>query len=455
MNSFALRRQLAHALLFAASVPFILSAPAQTPAAAVTADFGDAVLETWVPPQYPESARKAKQEGDVLVEFVVEADGTVSRAEVKESPADVFKQPALEAVKQWHFKPALEDAKPAASALRVQVVFDLQRARQKVPPAMPPTAGEMPVPQKVEAAHATTAVDPEYPAELEELRLPGLVRIRITVDPEGVARQPQVLFASHPAFVESALRAIERAQFAPTRQGPLVRAGLIEYPVGFQSFGAKTDDILAGNHLERLDGGAGRFIPVVMNQPVYPRAELLAGTSATVAAEFTVTAEGFPRDIVLVDGASGVFADALRAAIESWIFQPERGSEPGPCRFRVTHEFVPSVAESRLAQLLQPDGGGIKGPSGLDQKLKPLWRGFPVYPQGLLAEHPKGRALVEFVIDRAGRARMPSVVEASAPEFGWAAVTAVSQWVFERPLRGGQPVDVLVKIPVEFEGPRQ
>jgi TonB family protein len=228
----------------------------------------------------------------------------------------------------------------------------------------------------------------------------------------------------------------------------------MEYPVSFQSFGAKPADVLAANHLEIVGDASGTQLPVMLNQPVYPRDQLLAGTGATVAAEFTVNTDGIVEDIVILEAKGTDFEATLRAAIESWVFQPERGEKASAIRFRVTHEFSPDAAEARLASLLQPDGGGIKGPAGLDQKLKPLWRGFPVYPQQLLAEHPSGRALIEFVIDRDGRARMPRVVETTAPEFGWAGAAAIAQWVFERPLRGGQPVDVTVRVPVEFQPPR-
>jgi outer membrane biosynthesis protein TonB len=44
-------------------------------------------------------------------------------------------------------------------------------------------------------------------------------------------------------------------------------------------------------------------------------------------------------------------------------------------------------------------------------------------------------------------------VSATNAEFGWSAATAVSQWVFKAPLRGGQPVDVKVRIPFDFKSP--
>jgi len=449
MNPSVLRRDLARLLSCCMLIAFV----APSVAAEVTADFGPAILETWVQPRYPEPARKEKQQGWANLEFVVEADGTVTRETVIESSADIFGQAALEAVKQWHFRPALEEAKPVASAMQATASFTLEQLRQKKPPLMPEER-YLPKPVKVVPARAEGSVDPEYPTELDALRLPGLVRIRFTVDPTGVARQPQVLFASHPAFVETALRTLEQAKFVPAHQGPLTRSDTMELPVSFQSFGAKPADVLAANHLELVGDTPGVQLPVMLVQPVYPRAQLLAGTGATVAAEFTVNAEGMVEDIAILEAKGSDFEAALRAAIESWVFQPVRGEGAVAVRLRVTHEFSPSTAEARLALLLQPDGGGIKGPAGLDQKLKPLWRGFPVYPQQLLAERPSGKALIEFVIDRDGRARMPHVVEATAPEFGWAGVAAITQWVFERPLRAGQPVDVTVRVPVEFGPPR-
>lgn len=449
MNSFALRRGLPRLL----SCCLLLACAAPWAAAEVTADFGSAILDTWVPPAYPETARKAKQEGRVIVEFVVEADGSVTRERVSESSADVFNEMALAAVRQWRFRPALEDAKPAASAMQVPVVFSLQQLKQKKP-ALMPDEQYLPRPLKVEPARSEGGIDPDYPGELDALRLPGLVRIRFTVDPAGVARQPQVLFASHPAFVETALRTLEQAKFVPAHQGPLTRSDTMEFPVSFQSFGAKPADVLAANHLEPVGDAPSLPLPVLLNQPIYPRDQLLAGTGATVAAEFTVNAEGMVEDIAILESTGSDFEAALRAAIESWVFQAVRGEELVAVRLRVTHEFSPAAAEARLAMLLQPDGGGIPGPAGLDRKLTPLWRGFPVYPRQLLADRPSGKALIEFVIDRDGRARVPRVVETTAPEFGWAGMAAITQWVFERPLRGGQPVDVTVRVPVEFQPPR-
>ncbi len=61
--------------------------------------------------------------------------------------------------------------------------------------------------------------------------------------------------------------------------------------------------------------------------------------------------------------------------------------------------------------------------------------------------------MVEFFIDRDGRAQLPRVLDAPDEGLAWAAATAVSRWQFTPPLRGGKPVDVRATVPVDFNPP--
>jgi TonB family protein len=121
----------------------------------------------------------------------------------------------------------------------------------------------------------------------------------------------------------------------------------------------------------------------------------------------------------------------------------------------VNYRFVPPDRGPvrRLLLLLQPGGAGMSGAGGLDQRLRPVWRVAPVYPAALAEDKPAGQAVIEFVVDRDGRARLPRVASATRAEFGWSAATAVSQWVFAPPMRGGQPAEIKVSIPIEFTAP--
>jgi protein TonB len=63
---------------------------------------------TQPPPPYPAEMRGKKVEGVVSVIFVVDASGKVSRPKVERSTHSAFDKPALDAVKQWRFEPAIK-----------------------------------------------------------------------------------------------------------------------------------------------------------------------------------------------------------------------------------------------------------------------------------------------------------------------------------------------------------
>lgn len=423
-------------------------------------EFTDASLRNWVQPNYPEAAKKAKLEGEALVEFVVEENGRVSRIVVKESSDKQFEAPTLAAVAQWVFSPALEEGRPVASAMGAPIRFIAAQWKQKRAPLFPQPS-EMPQALKITPAKATVAPDPEYTPELDEQKIAGEVQMEFTVDETGRVRDPKVLWASHPAFVETALRAIEKPQFEPAHQGPLPKPSAKRYPVSFQSLAAKRADILAANKLTVVLGPEPAVLPqpLVLFNPVYPAELLLAGEGGDATAEFSVAENGQVGEVRLVSATRPEFGGALQAAVEGWSFQPAVNGEGMrvPVRLHCDYKFIlpNSGAVARLAADMRPGGAGVSGAAGLEQKLIPLWRGFPVYPTSFSDPKPTGEALIEFVIDRDGRVRLPQIKSATHEEFGWAAATAISQWVFAPPRRKGEPVDVRVSIPVQFSPPAQ
>lgn len=443
-------------------VAFLLSwlgaAAADAP---VKVDYADAILRNWVQPDYPEPARKAKIEGDVQVEFAVGLDGHTSQVRVTESTDERFNDVALAAVRRWTFDAAIDDGRPAASGMTVLVEFRLAQLKQKHAPIGPPGAVAKPelLPHglKQTPAKPKFAPDPDYPPELMEQKLPGEVRMEFTVDDEGNVRAPRVLWASHPAFVEMALRASEKTIFEPGRQGPVAKTTTMQYPVSFENFGAKRADVLEANHLAVLGDTPPDVLPqpLVFFAPVFPFSHLLVGEFGSAEVEFTVDEKGSVRGVTIVASSSPDFAAAMHAAAEAWFFQPAlTGGARVAVKLHAAYEFVlPPGTVAQLVEKLRPEGAGVASAKGLDRGLKPLWRGFPVYPAALLGEQVRGEAEIEFIVDRDGRTRLPRVISADREEFGWAAATAISQWVFEQPRRSGEPTDVRVRIGVTFVPP--
>jgi TonB family protein len=78
-------------------------------------------------PGYTDQARKAHVQGVVLVSAIVGTDGIVRDAVVQKGLGMGLDEKALEAVRQWRFRPELEDGKPVSKAVRVEVAFRLLR----------------------------------------------------------------------------------------------------------------------------------------------------------------------------------------------------------------------------------------------------------------------------------------------------------------------------------------
>ncbi|MFT4257241.1 MAG: energy transducer TonB, partial [Pseudoxanthomonas sp.] len=58
------------------------------------------------PPRYPPEALRAGTAGEVLMEFTVNTDGSVSGARVvRATPVRVFDREAINAVRRWKFAP--------------------------------------------------------------------------------------------------------------------------------------------------------------------------------------------------------------------------------------------------------------------------------------------------------------------------------------------------------------
>jgi TonB family protein len=151
------------------------------------------------------------------------------------------------------------------------------------------------------------------------------------------------------------------------------------------------------------------------------------------------------------------FGEATIAMVEQWEFEPAlKDGRPTRSELAFAQEFsrydrelVPEAVDDVLT-LEQKHPERIVGAGKLDEPLKPTSTRPPVFPVAARGKGGKGEATVEILIDGEGRARLPRVVAASDPAFGWAAVQAVAVWRFEPPTRKGQPVVTRVRIPFEF-----
>jgi len=76
-------------------------------------------------PEYSEEARKAKYQGTVLLYIEVDPSGKATNMKVVRSLGLGLDEKAMEAVRQWKFKPGYKDGKPVTVAATIEVNFRL------------------------------------------------------------------------------------------------------------------------------------------------------------------------------------------------------------------------------------------------------------------------------------------------------------------------------------------
>jgi TonB family protein len=264
--------------------------------------------------------------------------------------------------------------------------------------------------------------------------------VKYAVQEDGLTDKIEVPEASSEGAVRSALDLIAERQYRPAkvREQPVIVA--YRQVLGFTTSEPRID---------ALNGA------VALLDPAYPYERLLAEEEGYATARFTLDATGRVKSTELVEASHADFGGALIAAVEGWSFTPEAAVAQSVREYR--HDFtrgkVPYAAR-RLMTALREGKKTSSSPADLDSKPLVVARPGLAYPTSLLGQPTSGKAKIEFVIDRVGLAQVPRVIEASRPEFGWAAVTLVNSMRFDPLTRGGKPTELRVIFPFSFELPQ-
>jgi protein TonB len=107
-----------------AAMASLLSTPAILPAAdlAISQGVTEATLVHHVPPVYPTEARARRLGGPVVLEATIAEDGSTRDLKIISGPP-LLANAAIEAVRQWRYRPSLLNGKPVAVQKQITIVF--------------------------------------------------------------------------------------------------------------------------------------------------------------------------------------------------------------------------------------------------------------------------------------------------------------------------------------------
>jgi len=190
--------------------------------------------------------------------------------------------------------------------------------------------------------------------------------------------------------------------------------------------------------------------------------------SGSVTVNFIVSETGAVSGARAVKSSDRRFEEAAVASVEKWVCSP--GVDSGkPVAMSVSAtlffkwpapktppqlppmESLPRMLPKTSAQpVSQPDR--VDFPPWIVERIAKggVVADLQIDTGGKVSGVNKGSAKIEFIINSAGRACLPRVVEAAQPEFGWAAAAALNQWIFAPPMRDGKPAGVRVQAPFDF-----
>ena len=181
-----------------------------------------------IDPVYPSTAFDAGVQGLVVLVLRIDREGNVADVTLV-SGHPLLVQAAMDAVKQWKYRPYLQNGTPTEMETTVHLRFELTGAGAVIEPdpAMTepsPTvypaapgrgyAKRMRISRGVATALIVDKVQPEYPPDAREQQIQGNVLLHVIIGKEGNVENVQ-LITGHPLLAPAAIDAVRQWKYRP------------------------------------------------------------------------------------------------------------------------------------------------------------------------------------------------------------------------------------------------
>jgi TonB family protein len=189
---------------------------------------------TKVAPVYPPLARQARIQGQVILRVHISKSGDIENLQLV-SGHPMLAPAAIEAVKQWKYRPYLLNGEPVKVETNVTVNFTLadkpatEQGAGDIPGGIPGdhasgvvgvvsstpgNATRVRVSAGVSQGLVLTKVQPQYPQDARDQHIQGVVVLKVIVDKEGNVSNIQ-LISGHPHLAPAALEAVKQWKYRP------------------------------------------------------------------------------------------------------------------------------------------------------------------------------------------------------------------------------------------------
>ncbi len=163
-------------------------------------------LLSQVAPVYPPIAKAANISGSVVLRAIISKTGNVTALKIISGP-QMLSGSAMDAVRQWTYKPYSLNGEPTEVETTITVNFNLGAASQ-------PGNGPARVSSGVAAENILTKVTPAYPADAKEAHVSGSVVLHALIGKDGKIEDLKVI-SGPPSLTVSAIDAVKQWTYKP------------------------------------------------------------------------------------------------------------------------------------------------------------------------------------------------------------------------------------------------
>ena len=168
--------------------------------------------------EFSDEARRAKYSGVCIIALIVDAQGNPQNVHVVRALGMGLDQKALEAVRQYKFRPAMKDGTtPVPFMVTVEVDFHLYNGKKpdRSAPVIRSLPGSGTRLGKVKPPVLVNYVEPEYSDYGRKNRIRGDCVIGLTVAANGMPQNVRVIESLEPSLDENAVAAVKQWFYKP------------------------------------------------------------------------------------------------------------------------------------------------------------------------------------------------------------------------------------------------
>ena len=419
-----------------------------------------------VQPSYPPLARQARVQGTVVLHALIGKDGTIADLSVI-SGHPMLIQAAMDAVKQWRYKPYLLNGEPALVQTTINVNFELNGPASEAPPNSPAAnssssnSGSSSPPLEEESdlkPYTTCNLGPEFkivqvdgpvtdfawPVSTKngEVRIPVEAGFRVLVtymetEPFGnlkVERLPKSQYIDEKANLLSSLEYLAaQPGNAPVQTD--TRNGLTMY----------------GHTRNKLEGGTLSIYYLFLDQDSVAVSMCLLNAEPAERKFNTLDEFKKIRDRFL-DAYTKCLApfqksvpSRIGASSETPSNEPaanRSSSESGNSNPLTTPQVVQTPSSDQYPGAYRV-GGDVSAP-------KATYAPDPQYSEKARKAHYEGAVVLWLVVDADGLPQKIRVQRSLGMGLDEEAVKALRQWRFQPAEKDGKPVPVMINVEVNF-----